>query len=176
MKYCELIKKSMEFMAQDDKSIFLGYNVKFGGKGAGALINIPEYKLIEMPVAENLMASTAIGLSLEGFVPIVYFERFDFVLNAVDAIVNHLDKIKNISNAEFNPKVIIRVVVGRKNFPLFSGETHTQDFTEVFQKLLKFPVIKLPKTEKIFSIYENAYFSNLSHMIIEEADNYNIEC
>jgi pyruvate/2-oxoglutarate/acetoin dehydrogenase E1 component len=170
MKYKDAIKTSMESLAKNPKTIFLGYNVKYGN---GMLKDIPEQQLFETPVAENLMVALAIGMSLEDYLPIVYFERFDFILNALDAIVNHLEKIKDISHNEYDPQVIIRAVVGNKNAPLFTGATHTQDFTEALSKLTSIPVVKLPyDSQKIMEIYK----TSKSCIIVEEKDCYDLEC
>ena len=134
---------------------------------------LKDTQLIETPVAENLIVSSAIGLSIEGFKPVVYIERFDFVLNAMDTIVNHLDKIKNLSNGEFDPKVIIRTVIGNKYTPLFTGVTHVQNFIKTFQFSISIPVIQLPKnSQKIMDIYTK----NQNCIIVEEKDLYEYDC
>ena len=166
------IQESMKMLAKDDKTIFVGYNVRYGNKAAGTLNGISESQLLETPVAENLMLGLAIGLSIEGFKPIVYFERFDFILNALDAIVNHLDKIKELSNGEYEPKVIIRAVVGRKQKPFFAGLTHVQDFTESMKRLVAFPVIKPRSSKELIEVYQKAYKAKESYLIVEEMDNY----
>ena len=66
----------------------------------GTLKDVPDDQKIETPVAENLMVGLAIGMSFEGFKPVVYFERHDFMLVAADAISNHIDKIERISHGE----------------------------------------------------------------------------
>jgi pyruvate/2-oxoglutarate/acetoin dehydrogenase E1 component len=119
------------------------------------------------------MLGLATGLSLENYLPIVYIERFDFILNALDAIVNHLDKIDKMSYGEFKPKVLIKVAIGIKNKPLYSGLTHTQDFTEAMKKLITFPVIKLIKTKQfILYTYDLINTYDKSIMIIEEKELY----
>ena len=119
------------------------------------------------------MVGLATGLSLEGYNPIVYIERFDFILNGLDAIVNHLQKIEPMSHGEFQPVVLFKVAIGIKNKPLYSGLTHTQDFTEAMKKLVSFPVIKLSiKDNNIKNIYEFAGNSKESIIIIEEKDLY----
>jgi len=171
--YLEEIKTSMDFLAKDPKTIFLGYNVRCGYKGGKTLTNVNEQQLIETPVAEGLMMSMAVGLSIAGFKPVVYFERYDFILNAVDAIVNHLDKIQVMSKNQYKPKVIIRVVEGNKNNPLFTGITHTSNYTEAFKNMVNFPVVELSTKSNIQLAYKDAYNSNSSYMIIEKKDLYN---
>jgi len=82
---------------------------------------------------------------------------FDFILNAMDAIVNHLDKIAEISHGEFTPTMILRIVVGNKDKPLFTGKTHTQDFSFGLKQFVKFPVIQLVQTAEIVTQYQSAY-------------------
>lgn len=175
MKYKDAIKKSMKEFAKDEKALILGYNTRLGSRAMETLSDVPEEKLIETPLAENLMGGLSIGLSISGYSPMVYFERFDFILNAIDSIVNHLDKIKEISNNQYNPKVIIRVVVGGKLKPFFTGHCHVQDFTEAMKKLVKFPVLKPLTSKDIIDSYKFAIKSKESVMIIETKDLYDEE-
>ena len=46
MKYSEAIKKSMEILADDKRTVFIGYNISFGSKAYGTLKDIPENKKI----------------------------------------------------------------------------------------------------------------------------------
>lgn len=175
--YKNQIKKSMQILAQDHKRVFIGYGVKIGGKAAGTLEGINPNQLIETPVAENLMLGLAIGLSLQGYKPVVFYERFDFVMNAMDALVNHLDKIKEISNGQFNPSVIIRVVVGGTKKPFFTGITHTQDYSNsLYTMLHSCKVINLDKPSNIIYEYDQALMNSdhygISSIIIEEKDRY----
>ena len=175
IKYKDVIRIEMEKLAKNPKTIFIGYNVKKGRAG-GMLINVLEKQIFETPVAENLMAGIAIGLSIEGYLPILYFERFNFILNALDAIVNHLDKFEDLSYGEYKPKIIIRAVIGSIKTPFLTGSTHTQDFTEAIKKMVTFDVVKLPLNIKdIKKIYEDAYLSKKSTLIVEEKDLYNIQ-
>lgn len=144
--YKAQITDAMTDIAKRDKDIvFVGYNVRYGRFG-GTLSGVQEEQLIETPTAENLMTGIGIGLSITGRKPVICFERFDFVLNALDAIVNHLDKIDAISNGEFKPFAVLRIVVGNKEKPLFTGIPHTQDFFDALEKLVSFPVLKVTQT------------------------------
>jgi len=175
MTYKESIIIATDKLAANPKTIFIGYNV-VKGRANGTFKNVPEKQLYETPVAENLMAGIAIGLSLEDYLPVLYFERFNFILNALDSIVNHLDKFNDLSHGEYSPKVIIKAVVGGTKTPFFTGSTHTQDFTEAISKMVNFDVIKLPlNANKIAEIYKNAAESHKSTLIIEEVDLYNKE-
>jgi pyruvate/2-oxoglutarate/acetoin dehydrogenase E1 component len=172
MKYKDALTQAMNHLALDPKRIFLGYNVRYGSKANGTLAQVPESQLFETPVAENLMMGLAIGLALEGFKPVVWYERFDFVLNAADAIVNHLDKLKQLSRGQFAPVVIIRANVGSSAKPLFTGVTHTQDFTDAFRHLVRFKVAPLRCNEAVLAEFAAAGASHESTLLVEYRDLY----
>ena len=150
------LTRAMEYLAQDPLVRFVGYGVSIG-RAMGTLKNVPDSQLVEMPVAENLMCGVATGMALEGLKPVVFIERFDFILNALDAIVNHLDKLAEISHGEFKPAVLFRIVAGNRDKPLFTGETHTQDFSEALKLMVGFPVYRLRYASSIFDAYHSAH-------------------
>ncbi len=135
MTYKEAITQAMTALARDPATVFVGYGLTTG-RAMGTLKDVPAPMILETPVAENLMIGLATGLSLRGRKPVVFVERCDFILNALDALVNHLVKIKHMSGGEFAPAAIIRVVVGTKDKPLFTGATHTQDFGDALAVML----------------------------------------
>ena len=69
------------------------------------------------------MTGLTIGISFEDFLPVLYFERHDFMMVAADSIINHIDKIERISHGEFKPRIIIRAVTADAG-PFYSGITH----------------------------------------------------
>jgi len=166
MTYKEALTHSMNLLAQRPKSLFIGYNLQYGSCSYGTMQCVPKESIIEMPVAEALMAGMSTGLSLGGYQPVLIFERHDFTLLALDQIVNHLDKIDIMSKGEFKPKVIIRATVGGIK-PFYPGPQHVQDFTEVYEKLFTFPVIRLLNAEQIIDEYTKAINHNESTMLVD---------
>jgi len=164
--YKDNLIEAMKTILKTKDVRFIGYNLKYGSKGYGTLKDIPENKIIEMPVAEALMSGISIGMSLMGFTPILIFERHDFILLALDQLVNHLDKIKEYSHNEFNPKVIIRAIVGGTS-PFNPGIQHKADYTEALKKLLKLKIINLQSKNDILPNYINAINSDSSILLIE---------
>lgn len=156
MTYKDSITAAMDELAKDPDVVFIGYGIRYG-KAMGTLKNVPGAQLIETPVAENLMVGLAIGMSLRGKKPVVFIERADFLLNALDAIVNHLDKIETMSRGQFKPAAILRIVVGNRDKPLFTGETHTQDFSEGVEALAIIPQVKLYGSGNAQSAFAEAH-------------------
>ena len=108
------------------------------------------------------------GLAMAGYVPVSIFPRCDFLLIAMNQLVNHLDKITS-----FAPKVIVRTTVGATK-PLNSGPQHTQNHTAAFRLMLKnIEVIELLETQAIVPAYERALQSPGSFLIVEHQNSYN---
>jgi len=173
MKYRNYVHQAMLKIAEDQSSRFIGYGLYPNGAN-GTFRGISESKFIEMPVSENLMSGFASGLSIMGLTPVVYYERFDFILNALDAIVNHLDKLEILSNNQYKPTALIRCFVGGSNVPLYTGPTHTQDFTDALRRMVKFPVIRLSDEADPLGAISGAY-DRVKHrvssvMIIEQKE------
>lgn len=147
MTFQEAIAKCCSEYAKDPDVRFIGYNTFCGSKMYGTLQDVVEDCTIESPVSENLMVGLAMGMSLEGLKPVVCFERHDFILLALDAIVNHLDKMPWLSGDQFDFNVVIRAIVGSKT-PLQAGVQHTQDYSTILRKMLTHVKVLEPKTPK----------------------------
>jgi pyruvate/2-oxoglutarate/acetoin dehydrogenase E1 component len=110
------------------------------------------------------------GLSLNCFVPISVYPRWNFLLLAADQLVNHLDKLSIMSDGAYKPKVIIRVAVGVRE-PIDPQEQHVGDFSDGFAAMLKtVNVVKLTVAEEIFPAYKYAYerTDGVSTILVEQ--------
>lgn len=134
MTHKEFLTNKMTELGQDKNTYFLGYNVLYGHKMNGTLINVPKSQLIEMPVAENLILGTGIGMAMTGLRVIVVIERMDFLWVCADQIVNHLDKAKQLGYGNLN--LIIRTCIAG-DIPLDPGPQHRGDYFQTFSQLLK---------------------------------------
>ena len=164
MKFKDAVTQGMTELG-DEGAIFIGYSI-IPGDAMGTLKDVPQDQKIETPVAENLMVGLAIGMSFEGFKPVVYFERHDFMLVAADAIGNHVDKIERISHGEFKVPIVLKTVVDDGGL-FYSGPTHSQDFTNVFRELVDFPVLHPESPEEALDMYRYAKDSEGPVMIVE---------
>jgi pyruvate dehydrogenase E1 component alpha subunit len=169
ISYKEAMNQAMDELGKEG-AIFIGYNVA-RGDAMGTLKTVPTDQKLETPVAENLMSGLAIGISFEGFTPVLYFERHDFMLVAMDAIGNHIDKIERISHGEYKVPVIIRAVEAFGG-PFYSGPTHHQDFTNVLKTLVEFPVMDPVTGVDVLKAFKGAYESKRPAIIIERKSRY----
>ena len=58
------------------------------------LSDVPKEKLLEMPVDEEMQMGMTNGLAVAGTVPVSIYPRWNFLLLAVNQLVNHLDRMK----------------------------------------------------------------------------------
>jgi pyruvate dehydrogenase E1 component alpha subunit len=161
-KYFDTVKTEMEHLA--------GYNVRHGN-AYGSLRNIPESQLIETPVAENLMTGLGMGMTLEGIRTCVFFERQDFLYNAMDLLVNHADKINIISDNEFTFPIIVKAVKGG-TYPFYAGITHTSDISGAMRRLFSFPVYAPKNQKEVKQAYKFALGNDRPTLICENKELY----
>ena len=174
-KYQLELKRAMSYLGENKKVVFLGQAVEFPGTAmSSTLEEVDRDKLIEMPVEEDLQMGIATGFAMSGFIPVSIFPRWNFMLLAVNQIVNHLDKLPLLLDTKNAPKVIIRTGIGSVN-PLDPGPQHKGDFTDAFLSMCEnIEVIRLDNKEMIFPSYEKALLRDdgKSTLLIEWSDKY----
>ena len=170
------LSRAMDLMGSHSNTIFVGQSVEVAGTAMrNTLLNVDESKLLELPVEEDFQLGLSIGMALTGFVPISIFPRWNFLLLATNQIVNHLDKLRDLTQNESPGKVIIRTGIGSKK-PLHTGPQHTGDFTEAFKLMCpNINVVRLDSADSIFDEYQKAYdrTDGVSSLLIEWSDKYN---
>ena len=173
LKYFDELKRSMEFLGSHPDTVFIGQAVECAGTAmSNTLKDVARDKKLELPVCEDLQAGIANGLALDGKIPISIYPRWNFLLLGVNQIVNHLDKISEIS--EFKTKVIIRTSIGAER-PIHPQHQHVGDFTDAFRMMLKnVEVIRLDESEQIFPAYCKALnrTDGKSTILVEWGDYY----
>ncbi len=176
MSYFEELQKSMTWLGKQPDTMFIGQSVGFPGNAMFKTFSgVPMEKRIELPVAEEMQMGLSIGMALTGRTVISIYPRFDFLLLAVNQLVNHLDKLEEFTHGEYHAKVIIRVGIGSTK-PLYPGVQHCGDYTDAFRKLLKNIVVtKLNYPELVLPVYQMAYTLGKSCLIIEDMDKYGME-
>src|SRR3970040_992343 len=107
MKYFDELKRSMDFLAQDPRAVLIGQAVAVAGPAmTNTLKDVPRERLIELPVAEEMQMGMTTGMALAGQVPVSIFPRWNFLLCAMNQLINHLDKVQVMSNGRYKAKAI----------------------------------------------------------------------
>lgn len=164
-EFKQAVNEAMVWLSSIDNTVFIGQSVKYDGAAIfHSLEGVPITKRLEFPVAESLQLGYCTGLSLGGKLPICIFPRMDFMLLAMDQLVNHLDKLPLYG---WKPKVIMRCRVGEKK-PLNAGPQHTNNYTYSFRQMLTtVSVLELRKPEDVMPAYEEALRNPLSTIVVE---------
>lgn len=175
MKYFDELKRSMDFLAQDPRTVFLGQAVAVPGTAmTNTLKDVPRERLIELPVAEEMQMGMTTGMALAGQVPVSIFPRWNFLLCAMNQLINHLDKVQVMSNGRYKTKAIVRTGIGSQR-PLHPQHQHIGDYTEALKTMCTtIEVIRLDEPADIFPAYEKALLRDdgRSTLLVEYGDFY----
>jgi pyruvate/2-oxoglutarate/acetoin dehydrogenase E1 component len=176
MKYAAELKRSMDWLGSQSDTIFLGQAVEYPGTAmTNSLTDIDKTKLLEMPVNEDMQMGITLGLALNGATPISIFPRWNFLLLAANQLVNHIDKIKLMSDGGYKPKIIIRTSIGSQR-PIHPQHQHIADYTGGFKAMCDFvDIIRLDEADQIFEAYQYAYLrtDNRPTLLVEWGDYHN---
>ena len=105
-----------EEMRRDDRVVVLGEDV--GARGGvfrvtmGFLEEFGEQRVIDTPLDESLIAGAAIGMALDGLLPVAEMQFADFIFPAFNQIVSEAAKIRYRSNGDFGVPLVIRAPYG----------------------------------------------------------------
>ncbi len=176
MRYFDELKRTMEWLAEQSQTLFLGQTV--AGPGTfmfQTLRDLSPEKTLEMPINESFQMQFTLGLALDGYVPISVYPRQNFLLLATSDMVNMLDRIPAMTDNQVLPKVIIRVASGPYK-PVHPGHQHIGNYAEGFRKMFSWiEVVELEEPEEIFPAYKYAFEreDNKSTLLIEHGNYYN---
>lgn len=99
-------------------------------------------RVIDTPVSEAATTGAAVGASLTGMRPIVVHPRMDFLLYAIDPIVNEAAKWSHMTGGQSNPQVTIRAIINRGGE---QGAQHSQSLHAWFAHIPGLRVV-MPST------------------------------
>ena len=175
-QYFDELQRTRTYLGEQPDTLFLGQAVAYKGTAmTNTLQDVSKDKLIEMPVDEEMQMGITIGLAMNGHIPVSIYPRFNFLLLAMNQLINHLDKYKIMHNDRSQIKTIIRTSIGSEK-PLHPQYQHIGDFTESIEKMSStIDIIKLDDPEKIFSLYKKALNrkDGKSSILVEFGDYYN---
>lgn len=86
-------------------------------------------RVIDTPVSESACTGAAVGASLSGMRPIIVHPRMDFMLYAMDAIVNEAAKWSSMTGGQAHPSVTFRGIINRGGE---QGAQHSQALHAMF--------------------------------------------
>jgi len=134
LSYSLAINEALYQAMASDKSVFLiGQGVKspwyVGNTCKGLLEEFGPERVIDTPVSENAITGAALGAALVGMRPVVVHPRMDFMMYAMDPIINQAANWHYMCGGRSSAPVVIWGIVNR------GGEQaaqHSQAFQALF--------------------------------------------
>ncbi len=123
-------------MEKDPSVVVLGEDVGyFGGVFRctdGLQKKFGEHRVIDAPIAEGGIISTAIGMGVNGLRPVAEIQFADYIYPGFDQIVSELSRLRYRSGGEFFSPVTIRTPCGGG---IRGGQTHSQSPEGIFSHI-----------------------------------------
>jgi pyruvate/2-oxoglutarate/acetoin dehydrogenase E1 component len=118
LKYCLSINEALRQLMALDKSVFLiGQGVKspwyVGRTTEGLLEKFGPQRVIDTPVSENAITGAGVGAAIAGMRPIVVHPRMDFMLYAMDPIINQAANWHYMFGGKSHAPIVIWAIINR---------------------------------------------------------------
>jgi 2-oxoisovalerate dehydrogenase E1 component beta subunit len=119
-------------LAADERVVVFGEDVgTLGGVFRvtdGLAARFGEHRVFDTPLAESGIVGTAIGMAMNGLVPVVEMQFDAFAYPAFEQVTSHLAKLHNRTHGKITLPVVIRVPFGGG----IGGVEHHSDSSEAY--------------------------------------------
>jgi 2-oxoisovalerate dehydrogenase E1 component beta subunit len=134
MNMVEAIRSALDVLMETDETVIvLGQDVGFFGGvfrcTDGLQRKFGEHRVIDTPIAEGGIISTAIGMGVNGLRPVAEIQFADYIYPGFDQVVSELARIRYRSGGDFFSPVTIRAPCGGG---IRGGQTHSQSPEALF--------------------------------------------
>jgi len=165
--YREAITRAMRHaMENNDRTIVFGQGVTDCVGILGTTLNLEEEfgheRVFETPLAEDSMTGFALGASLSGLYPIHVHIRTDFMLLAMNQLVNSIAKYRYMYGGLFNTPMLIRSIIGRS---WGQGAQHSQSLQALFAHIPGIYVVMPSSARTAYATYMYANSTCISPVV-----------
>lgn len=103
-------------MADDENVVVLGEDIATNGGVFRATVGLKEAfgfkRVMDTPLAENLIAGTAIGMATQGLRPVAEFQFMGFIYAGMEQIVSHAARMRNRTRGRLHCPLVFRAPFG----------------------------------------------------------------
>ena len=147
LSYAQAIREACaQLLATDSRVFIIGQGVWSPWYAGTSLKDLDKdfgrERIIDSPVSENATTAAAIGAAMAGMRPIVFHPRMDFMLLAVDSIVNQAANWSYMFAGQVNVPVVVRATINRGGE---QGAQHSQALQAMFMHVPGIKVV-MPAT------------------------------
>ena len=108
-------RAALQEMRRDERVWVLGEDVARGGlwgQYKDFLGEFGEERVVSTPISESTIMGAGLGSALVGMRPIIEMRIFDFVMCAMDELVNQIAKVRYMFGGQAKPAVVVRMPHG----------------------------------------------------------------
>jgi len=126
--YREALRQALrEEMLRDERVFLMGEDIgRYGGSYAvtkGLLEEFGEERVKDTPISETAIIGAGIGAAMMGLRPVAEIMTINFILVAIDQVINNAAKMYAMFGGQFNVPMVIRTVGGGRRL----AATHSQN-------------------------------------------------
>ena len=171
--YKDALTEAMTFLSEQDNTMFIGQQIVYAGNPMSTTLgNVSKDKMIELPVMEESQMGMSLGIAMTGKTVITFYPRWDFIVLAVNQLVNHVDKYELMTGKKVN--ILIRLGKGSDK-PLDPGHQHKGNYLNEFKSMCpNIQFHELTNIDDIVYTYKSAYERGGVHVLVEYPELYYI--
>ena len=134
LTYVQAIREAhSQLLAADPRVFLVGQGLWSPWYAGGSLENLDgefgRERVLDTPISENAVTGMAVGAALAGMRPIVFHPRLDFLLLAMDPVINQAANWSYLFAGQASVPVVIRAVINRGGE---QGAQHSQALHAMF--------------------------------------------
>lgn len=158
LTYKEAVAKSMrDALKNNSNTIIYGLGVTdhigIFGTTLGLAEDFGKERVFDTPLAEESMTGFGLGAALNNIYPIHIHIRTDFMLLAMNQLVNSIAKYEYMYGGLFKIPMLIRTIIGRS---WGQGAQHSQSLQAIFAHIPGLTVVMPSSSSSVLSTYQYA--------------------
>ncbi len=165
-----------QLMERDESVMLIGQGVKspwyVGNTAQGLIARFGERRILDTPVSENAMTGAAVGAALAGMRTIVVHPRMDFMLYAIDPIINEAANWYYMNGGKLPVPTVIWGVINRGGE---QGAQHSQAIQAMFAHVPGLKVVMPATPYDAKGLMISAVLDNNPVVFIDDRWLYNLE-
>lgn len=120
-------------LAHDKNVVLLGEDIGVNGGVFRATVGLQQRfgseRVLDTPLAENMLAGMAVGMAAQGLKPVVEMQFMGFIYAAVDQIISHASRLRNRTQGRLTCPMVIRTPFGAG---IHAPEHHSESTEAIF--------------------------------------------
>lgn len=120
-------------MLTDDSVVLLGQDIGCNGgvfrATEGLLSRFGDQRVIDTPLAEALIAGTAVGMAAGGLRPVAEIQFMGFIYSTMDQLINHAARLRNRTRGRLTCPMVLRAPFGAG---IHAPEHHSESMEALF--------------------------------------------